>query len=206
MALENREGGQYFTILNGKFCQRVPAETAGAIQRTNKNNKVVFEKFYDKFVGKFVSIATKDSAYGKSWVFAFKDQKEVYHLQLNYSNSFAVALLKMLPNIDLSKPMTVSPSQKIEDGKTKSSLFIQQDGVNIKHAFTKDNPNGLPQMKQIKVKGQMVWDDTDRMLFLENMVNSKIRPQLTEKVSALPAEGSDLNVDDMPDAKDDNEF
>ena len=178
MGLDNREGGKYITILNGKFCQRVQKETDGAIPRINKLGKQVFEKFYDSFTGKLVNIKTTDGAYGKSWVFDFQDQEDIYHLQLSYSNSFATALLKMLPNINLEKEMKVSPSVKEVDGKNKSSLFVNQDGVAIKHAFTKDNPNGLPPMTQVKVKGNLVWDDTDRIAYLFDMVQTKILSKL----------------------------
>ena len=178
MALENRTGGQYITILNGKFCQRVQPGVAGSKERTNKLGKVVSEKFYDSFTAKLVNIKVQDGSYGKSWNFQFKDKGEVYTLQLSYSNSFATALLKMLPNIDVTKEMTISPSQKVEDGKTKSSLFIKQDGVVLKHAYTKDKPNGLPDMEQVVVKGQKVWDDSKRLTFLYGMVQNEILPKL----------------------------
>lgn len=197
MGLENREGGNYITIFNGKFCQRVPEGTAGAEMRTNKLGKTVWEKFYTSFTGKLIDIRTQDGTYGKSWVFDFIDEGEVYHLQLSYSNSFATAFLKMLPNIDLSKEMKVSPSVKEVDGKSKSSLFVNQDGVAIKHAYTKDNPNGMPDMEQITIKGQLVWDDTKRLEFLQNMVNTEILPKL-EKVgiegAVEDAKKSDLDT------------
>ena len=41
--------------------------------------------------------------------------------------------------------------------------------VKIAPAFTKDAPNGLPEMKQIKVKGKVTWDDSDMTEFLENV-------------------------------------
>ena len=209
MGLDNREGGQYITILGGKFCQRVPESTEGAVQRTNKLGKVVFEKFYDSFTGKLVNIKTTDGAYGKSWVFDFQDQKEVYHLQLSYSNSFATALLKMLPNADLSKPMKVQPAVKEVDGKNKSSLFISQDGITLKHAFTKENPNGMPPMVEITVKGVKVWDDTDRLVFLKNMVETQILPKLkgvegkieevkVKKADALEDYGKDVPSEEDP--------
>ena len=178
MGLDNREGGNYITILNGKFCQRVDKSVVGAVERVNKLGKVVYEKFYDSFTGKLVNIKTQDGTYGKSWVFDFKDKDEVYHLQLSYSNSFATAFLKMLPNIDLSKEIKVSPSVKEVDGKNKSSLFINQNGQTIKHAYTKDAPNGLPPMTQVMVKGSPVWDDTDRIEFLHAMVMKDIVPKL----------------------------
>lgn len=201
MGLDNREGGKFITILNGKFCQRVADNTEGAIARVNKLGKTVYEKFYDSFTAKLVGIRTQDGgAYGKNWLFDFQDQKDVYHLQLSYSNSFATAFLKMLPNIDLTKEMKLSPSVKEVDGKNKSSLFVNQDNVAIKHAFTKDKPNGLPQMEQVQVKGQLVWDDTKRLAFLEEMVKTQILPKLPKQQTAQPVdalvETSEAKVED----------
>lgn len=194
MALENREGGKYITILNGKFCVRVAEGTKNAITRVNKNGKTVHEVFYDSFTGKLVNIRTRDGEYGKSWEFDFRDGAEVYTLQLSFSNSYATNLLKILPNADLSKEMKVQPSQKIEDGKTKSSLFVSQDGVTLKHAYTKDKPNGLPPMEQVTVKGQLVWDDTKRLTFLEAMVKSDILPKLPKDTNPAPAPATALEA------------
>jgi len=178
MGLSNREGGKYITILGGKFSVRTNKENPEAIERVNKVGNTVYEVFYDSFTGKIVNIRTRDGEYGKSWEFDFQDGGEIYTLQLSYSNSYATNILKMLPNIDLSKEMKVQPSQKMEDGKTKSSLFISQDGVTLKHAYTMAEPNGLPPMVQIVVKGQSVWDDTERLAFLQEMVDRDIIPQL----------------------------
>lgn len=180
MGLEQRAEGNYITILGGKFCQRVPEGTEGAVERTNKLGNVVHEKFYDSFTGKLESIKIKDGEYGKTWNFGFRDGGELYILQLSYSNSFSTAFLKILPNINLSKEMKVSPSVKEVDGKNRSSLFVNQDGNVLKHAYTMENPNGMPDMEQITVKGELVWDDTKRMVFLQNMVETTIIPKLEE--------------------------
>jgi len=187
MALENREGGKYITILGGKFCVRVQAGTPGAIERVNKVGKTVHEVFYDSFTGKLINIRTKDSEYGKQWEFDFRDGADVYTLQLSYSNSYATNLLKILPNVDLNEEMKVQPSQKIEDGKTKSSLFVSQNGVTLKHAYTKDTPNGLPPMVETTVRGQKVWDDTDRLEFLQEMVDRDILPKLPRDTATTAA-------------------
>lgn len=196
----NHDGGKYFTILNGKFCQRVPDNTEGAVKRTNKLGKIVYEKFYDSFVGKLVGVKTTDGSYGKSWMFDFQNGKDLYHLQLSYSNSYAKAILKMLPNIDVKKEIKVSPQVKEVDGKQKSSLFINQDGASIKHAYTKENPNGLPQMKQVKVAGNLVWDDTEALEFLENMVKKDILPKfdkvLSKEDNSQNEGGLDIDGDD----------
>ena len=178
MGLEQRTGGNFITILGGKFCQRVPEGTEGAITRVNKIGNTVNEKFYDSFTGKLESIQVKDGNYGKTWNFGFRDREDLYTLQLSYSNSFSTAILRQLPNVDLTQEMKVTPMVREVEGKRRSSLFINQNGVALKHAFTRDNPNGMPDMEQVTVKGELVWDDTKRMEFLHNMVNTLILPKL----------------------------
>ena len=181
MGLENRNQNKFITIFNGKFCIRVPQGTPDSVERVNKLGNTVHELYYDSFTGILQNIRITDSTYGKSWNFDFIDDSgEQYSLQLSYSNNFATQFLKMLPNIDLSKEFKLSPSTKVEDGKTKSSLFINQNGQTIKHAFTKDNPNGIPQLEKKIIKGNEVWDDTEILAFLENMVAEKITPQLAK--------------------------
>lgn len=199
MALENTQKGNYISILGGRFCKRVKEGTEGAVTRKNKLNNTVHEVFYDKFSGNLIDIRIKESQdYGKSWEFVFEDDGEEYIIQLSYSNSYAKAFLKMLPNIDVTKRMTLVPSQKEVDGKTQSSLFVNQNGVAIKHAYTKDNPNGMPQMVQIKVKGNLVWDDTDILFFLTEMVNKDILPKLGKKgIENKKGEG-EVESDDVP--------
>ena len=94
MGLQNRQSGNYITILGGKFCQRVQEDTEGAIKRVNKIGNTVYEKFYESFTGKLIDIKVQDGTYGKTWNFVFKDTKDPYTLQLSYSNSFSTAFLK----------------------------------------------------------------------------------------------------------------
>ena len=180
MGLENRQTGNFITILGGRLCQRVPEGTEGAEKRTNKLGNVVNERFYDSFTGKLIDIKVQDGTYGKTWNFVFRDKEEPYTLQLSYSNSFSTALLKMLPNIDLAREMKISPSVKEVDGKDRSSLFVNQDGKAIKHAYSREHPNGMPDMEQLTVKGVLVWDDTKRLEFLDKMVHETIIPKLRE--------------------------
>lgn len=194
MGLDNRASGNYITILGGKLCQRVPEGTEGAITRTNKIGNVVHEKFYTSFTGRLLDIKIQDGDYGKTWNFMFQDKEEIYILQLSYSNSFSTAFLKMLPNIDLTQEMKLSPSVKEVDGKNKSSLFINQNGKALKHAYTREVPNGMPDMEQITVAGVQQWDDTKRLVFLEEMVTTQILPKLpgmkaTAQVAPVAPEG-----------------
>lgn len=187
MALENRASGKFISIYNGKLCQRVPTGTTGAVERTNKNGKSVAEKYYDSFTGRLVGISVQDSAFGKMWNFSFKDKGDVYTLSLNYSSSFARLFLVQLPNVDLTKEMTVSPSQKEENGKNKSSLFVKQDGITLKHAYSK-TAKQLPVWEQIVVKGVKTWDNTKELDFLWDMVQKDILPKLEGNTTTVPAD------------------
>lgn len=184
MSFQNKSSNIFFTIYDGKFVQRVQEGTLGAKSRINKIGKEVHEVFHDSFTGKIVNIRTTDSPdYGKSWYFDLEGDKDkkIYSLQLPYSNSFATALLKILPNVNLDEVMTLSPSVKMIDGKNRSTMFVNQNGNAIKHAYTKDAPNGMPDMVEITVKGQKVWDDTDRIEFLHAMVQRDILPKLNSR-------------------------
>lgn len=197
MGLEHKSEGKFITILGGKLCQRVSEGTEGAIQRINKIGNVVWEKFYDSFSGKLISIKIQDSTYGKTWNFGFIDKEEVYTLQLPYSNTFATSILKMLPNVDLEKEMRVTPQNKLVDGKNRSSLFINQDGASIKHAHTKENPNGMPDMEQVTVKGELVWDDTKRIDWLHDMVQKDIVPKLSGFSSTVAQSKADVDFENI---------
>ena len=204
MGLQQRDEGNYITILGGKFCQRVKEGTPDALTRVNKLGKTVHEKFYTSFTGHLIDIQVRDGSYGKSWNFSFKDKEDIYILQLSYSNSFSTAFLKMLPNVDLSKEMKVSPSVKEVDGKNKSSLFINQDGEAIKHAYTMADPKGMPDMEQLTIKGEKVWDDTKRIAFLYDMVQKDIIPKLggtpQDKVNEVHEtdKGDEIDPEDIP--------
>lgn len=198
MGLETRTRGQYITILSGKFCQRVNENTPGAIERINKVGKTVHEMFYDSFTGYIVNIrVTESDQYGKSWVFDLQDDSNsAFHLQLSYSDKFAKGILKMLPNIDLTKSIRMSPSIKLVEGKNQSTLFMNQNELPIKHAYTKANPNGLPQMVQKTVKGNIVWDDTEQCDFLFEMVKNDILPKFSI-ATEIPLEKSNVEENDI---------
>ena len=64
----------------------------------------------------------------------------------------------------------------------------------------------ITQMKQIKVKGKDVWDDSDRLEFLESMVNEQIIPNLpavtitpTAPIETAPAAASDVEEMELDD-------
>jgi hypothetical protein len=219
MGLENNEAGKYITIFDGKFTQKVnkpdsivsPEDIAKfltekkVVSRVNKVGTTVYERYHDSFTGTLLDVKVKDGKYGKQWVFSFKDQEDVYNLQLNYLSKLARNIIKMLPNADLSIPMKLSPKMVVDaKGMKEQSIFINQNGVALKHYFTKDNPRGMPSGKEVMVNGAMVWDNTETMLFLKDMVMKNIKPKLEgtnyQPVDNTPIEypADVVNPDDIP--------
>ena len=187
MGLENSNSAQFLSIGNGKIIRRVAAPTATSKERTAKNGKLVHEESYDKITGTITGIVVRvHDEYGKFWTITLDDGADQYKLDFKYSSGYASAFLKTLPNVDLSQPVTLIPKMTIEGEKKKTSLFINQHGQALKWYFTKDHRHDLPEMQQVKVKGQLQWDDTDMMEYLENMVKTEILPKLTKAVVAAP--------------------
>lgn len=196
MATGTTTHNAYYSISNGKICQSFKTMVEGAIERTTKTGKQTFEKFYDYIDGVITNIETRESEYGKSWLVSLLDGETTQVLQFNYSSGYSAAFLKALPNVDLIKKVKITPKLTIEGDKKKTTVFINQGGKACKWAFTKDNPNGMPELTQIKVKGKLTWDDSDCMAFLENMVKTDILPHLSR-----PASPSATSVHEMEDTE-----
>lgn len=186
MSVGNNNNAAFYNISNGKICRSLNTATGTSIERTNKNNRVVHEEFYDFIDGVITDIDTKDSEYGKSWIITLVDNGEKQVLQMPYSSGYSSAFLKTLPNVDLAQKVKFIPKLSIEGDKKKTTLFINQHGKALKHYYNKETPNGLPELVQKKVKGKTVWDDSDMMEFLENMVNTLIKPNLSK--SGVPVD------------------
>lgn len=197
MGLENIEHANYLTIGNGKICKEVKNPTEKSVQRTNKNNRIVHEEFYDKVSGVLTGIETRENDYGKQWIVTLNDNGEVFKLQMSYSSGYSSAFLKALPNVDLSRRVSLIPKMTVEGDKKKTSLFLSQNGEALKWYYTKENPNDLPPMTQKKVKGKLTWDDSEMMEFLESMVNRDILPKLKGVTKSESAEVSEQSDEDL---------
>jgi len=188
MALENSNKAVYLSIGDGKITKRVKQPTTTSVTRQTKEGKIIHEEVYDAVSGHITDIRVQDHpTYGKFWNVVLQDGEDQYILQMNYSGGYASAFLKTLPNADLSKPVRIVPSLKMEGDKKKVTLFINQGGNALKHFYTKDNPNGLPKLAKVKIKGKETWDDSDMMEFLENMVTTTILPKLKAASKPAPA-------------------
>jgi hypothetical protein len=183
MALNKSEGAStvFLSVADGNLVRSYKVANDNTIERVTKTGKLVFEEKYKDLTGIITSIETKENDFGKQWAVTFMDGSDKYVVNMPFSSRYAASFLKALPNIDGNKvvkfmPWSMTDKQDASKKITGITMY-QNDGngfVKILPAFTKEAPNGLPQMKKIKVKGKETWDDSDMMEFLENVAKEFI--------------------------------
>jgi len=165
----------YLSVADGNLVRQHKQATERTTERITKTGKLVYEERFKDLTAKLVKIDTKENDYGKQWQLNFTDGEVTYIVSLPFSSRYASSFLKALPNVNLYKEVRFMPwamKDKNDVTKTITGITLYQDGNKIAPAYTKEDPNGLPQMTKIKVKGKEQWDDSDMMLFLENMANN----------------------------------
>jgi hypothetical protein len=190
------EGGIFLGISDGKLVQqhREPQKNV-TTTRITKTGKTVHEEKFDYIEGILFSLKTKENDYGKQYILGVQDGDDKFFINISYSSRYATSFLKALPNIDVSKPVKLMPwamTDKNDSTKKVTGITMWQDGEKITPFYTKEAPNGLPEMVQVKLKGKMQWDSTDMDAFLEDMAMKKFGED--EQVS----EGSSTSVKESP--------
>jgi hypothetical protein len=184
MATVDFNNAIYYTISDGKICRQHKQPVEGSIERVNKTGRTVHETFHKALKGRITDIQAKDTDFGKQWIVTLQDETgQNEKLQFQYSSGYANGFLRALPNVDPSKEVIIAPNMQEKDGKKKTTVFLSQldsDGKwsPLKWHYTKDEPNGIPDLEQKKVKGKTVYDDSEIMEFLEKMVNTEFLPKL----------------------------
>ena len=143
---------------------------------------------YDEVEGYLTDIGTEWAEFeqGKKTKVLYlllEDGNGAFKLTFNWDSIATTNLVKFLKSADLSKELAIVPALKEVDGVKKRSIFVRQNGSTLKAFYSKDHPNGLPQLKQTKFKGELKWDNGEQLDFLENVVNEEIgRASCRERV------------------------
>jgi hypothetical protein len=172
MGLQNRERATYLTLnADGKFAQSFKTQVEGSIGRINKEKRQVYELFFQELVGKITNVVLEDSSYGLQWKVTLMDDTERFIVTMGFSSNYAKGFLKMFENINLEKPVTLSPAVSTDArGESSTSLFIYQDGKLVPYAYKSDAPNGMPERELITVGGKEKWDYTKQLKWLGEKV------------------------------------
>jgi hypothetical protein len=174
MGLSNNQnkGITYLKIKEGKFYKTDDKEHGSP---------------YDEIGGQIVNFSYKDETFSNQEVRKFQilitDGEDKYLLSFPIESPAYNSFLSFVKNVDITKPLSLHAlGKKIEDKSGKesirTSILISQDGTFAKSFYTKDNPNGLPAFKKVKISGKEHWDKTDYLAFLESVVENELKPQL----------------------------
>ena len=184
----NEGGGHktYMKISDGRIAVRCDETDPKAVLCTNKDKtKTWHERRYPSFTGFIRNVWVRTTEWGKDLCLDLHDGKDSFELQMNLDSKYAKGFLICMPNIPLDKQITFTPWMKEvkQDGKSikKTNLYLStgpSDEEKIEWFWTKDEPKGLPQMTEIKFKGETKWDDTDRMNYLLDHLTSTFLPKL----------------------------
>lgn len=157
MALKPKQDREDFvSVLSSDATLRkvVPEGTVGAVTREyedskgNKGTKI--EMIYESMNGIIKNIKFVDTDFGRLIQVTLLDFPTDEVLSLSTSSPFGKDFMKKLPNIDLSKDVSIRPYSFIPEGKAKKStgLSITQCHEKVRNAFydpeTKQTLKGFP--------------------------------------------------------------
>lgn len=195
MALKQRDDSlKYIRIKGGKIYVGKDLETA-----------------YDELEGSIKKLYYKDEEYeGKpqrKLIMQITDGEETYQLGINVESGNYSSLIGFLPNVDVSKPITLHPRSEVtsKDGKevTRNSILVSQGGSFAKGYFTKDHNHGLPQWEVAIVGKKKITDKSGYLDFLEDFVNKNIVTKLATqedvpRTSVVAEESKEEAEADLP--------
>jgi hypothetical protein len=148
------------------------------------------DQLFSSYTGILTAIEWKEEEYqGQKYTklnLTVVDGDEKVLLQIRWDSGYARGFIQAIGNCNLNERITFSPSSKVVDGKTKTTMFLNQHGKAAKWTWTKENPGELPPMASAKIKGKIVWDNTDQQEYYEKYLKTKIIPNL---VNGFIAEG-----------------
>ncbi len=165
MALGNNTSAIYVDLRNGKVMRYSKTNETGTFPVVTSKGDTRYYFMYDYIEGHVTGFSTREEEIAGKPKLKFQvhlsDQGENYILKMDVDSSYFRMFCCVLPNINWSYPVRFIPRLKEENGIKKSSLILVNNGTPLKFAFTKDNPNGTPEVTFTKnKKGEII--DIDR--------------------------------------------
>jgi hypothetical protein len=212
---------RYISILGstGKFHESVPLGTEDSVQREyeTKDGKkgTKNELVYQKIRATITSISFEERDFGEQILIGVQGEEGEAIIATNSGNSFAIDIMKKLPNVDFSRPVEIAPYAFEDDnGKNKRGVSILQNGVKLQDYFTSkdaDNnwvyKNGFPEVKDRdnmnSKKWQMYFMQVSEFLadYTKNHICAKVNNTPVEK-RTVPVDGDQSHSDAIDNAFD----
>ena len=156
----NNSNGTYVHISNGKLVVKENGE----------------QVFYDQLTGVITNVEFVIEEYNQKQFevvrFTLQDGDDKYILKIRTDSGYFRGFVNALKMANIKQPIVVSPSSKEENGKTRTTCFLRQNGKPLKHAFTKDNMGDLPQVERVTLNGIEHWDSTKQLIYWKTWLMS----------------------------------
>lgn len=177
----NRERvGNYYSVAFGKIVKSLgktePENMEGVTSRINKNGEKVYEIATDYIRGFITGATMKEPPADKpDWgrqielTLEAEEGRGKSVLNISFDSAYGRGFMYSVPGVDLDFPVEIEPYNYFskKKGREMTGLSIIQHGEQLPWVYTKDNPNGMPQLKQTTFKGKTAWDNTDQLRFLD---------------------------------------
>ena len=197
----------FLQIRNGKIIQLVAEPTETSKELESKTGKKYHAEVYTNIVScaKYLQVFTDEFEgieYKKLSLTMQDRENNLECLTMSFNSNVAASLLTRLYNLDFN------PLQEVNLGVFKDKegfdvLFIKQNGITIKSAFSESNP--LPKWVKTKVNKKDVWDKSEYLDALESLVDLinkrlKFEPETMTAINPITkADESLLLIDDNND-------
>lgn len=191
----------FYNISNGKIVRSyggTKPEGIETTERVNKNGNTVHEQFFDFIKGKIIKAGIKShEEYGDSIELTLSDGIENAVLQFKFDSSYGRSFLYKIPNLDIKEVVNIKPFSFVakETGKQMLGVTIYNPLEKVPNFYTREEPNGMPELKPIKLKGKDTWDNSDQLEFLQKTF-SEFSANFLDV--SEPETIEDLENDDMP--------
>jgi hypothetical protein len=184
MALGNNSSAIYVDIRNGKIFRYSKTEQEGTTPILNSRGEKKHYFIYDYIEGHVTGFSTREEEMQGTTKLVFQvhltDGGENYVVKMGVETAYFRMLCSVMPNIDWSYPVRLIPRIKEENGVKKSSMIIVNNNNPVKFYFTKENPNGKPDIVVTRNKKNEIVDidREDETQFFLNLVS-----QMKDKLS-----------------------
>jgi hypothetical protein len=163
---EPRSGGNFVNFKDGKL---IASDDSGTKQE------------YTNLDGLIVDLDVKDEVYKgveykKIILFVKDDEGTVWKLGFPLESGYGDSFCSLAQNINFKKSVSISGGVKpMDNDRTYGSMYVKQDGVNLKWALKKeDKPEG------VKVRGMKSLDYSDKHDMFYKLLIEEIRPAIVK--------------------------
>lgn len=220
MGLQRQTDSNAVYLAAKHFCLwqelKQPREGSVSVEVTNPETKQVITKhgFRNKTVeGRAVKMEPyKREHAGKKYIgykLHLQDGPDLFVLDFPYESIFLRNFLKVAPNVDWTKPLSISVFKgKDDDGEPQQSYWFRQkvgdDYQTLKWAFTREHPNGQPE--PVKNARTDKWDFSTQQEWLVDKLDNETIPAIMEAAKTLTVPTPHASAEAEPEPGDEGDM